>query len=146
MDETFIHLKNWKMVQYHLRENAIFWGFQCLFSALEICWGTWKISKEAQSLVNEKIRDHHEKVRDHPQIIFIMLNRFCAISNPRPVPLSPHVVNLLRANRTKWSNTLKQFVGNLPTNCLSVFDRFVKLTIKRLKDNIKLDGIPSKIN
>ena len=22
-----------------------------------------------------------------------------------------------------WSNTLKQFVGNLPTNCLSVFDQ-----------------------
>ena len=25
-------------------------------------------------------------------------------------------------NSTPWSNTLKQFVGNLPTNCLSVFD------------------------
>ena len=28
--------------------------------------------------------------------------------------------NSLSANPTKWSNTLKQFVGNLPTNCLSV--------------------------
>ena len=27
---------------------------------------------------------------------------------------------------TKWSNTLKQFVGNLSTNVLSVFDHFVK--------------------
>ena len=27
----------------------------------------------------------------------------------------------------KWSNTLKQFVGKLPTNCLSVFDHFVEL-------------------
>ena len=27
-------------------------------------------------------------------------------------------INPLRANSTKWSNTLKQFVGNLPTNCL----------------------------
>ena len=40
--------------------------------------------------------------------------------------------NPLSANPTKWSNALKQFVGNLPTNCLSVFDHFVKLTLKRL--------------
>ena len=40
--------------------------------------------------------------------------------------------NPLSANSTKWSNTLKQFVGNLPTNCLSVIDHFVKLTLKGL--------------
>ena len=34
---------------------------------------------------------------------------------------------------TKWSNTLKQFVGNLPTNCLSVFDHFVGLALKGLR-------------
>ena len=38
----------------------------------------------------------------------------------------------LSANPTKWSNTLKQFVGNLPTNCLSVFDHFVILALKGL--------------
>ena len=37
------------------------------------------------------------------------------------------------ANPTKWSNTLKQFVGNLPTNCLNVFDHFVGLALKELK-------------
>ena len=41
-------------------------------------------------------------------------------------------VNLLSTNPTKWSNTLKQFVGNLPTNCLNVFDHFVKLALKEL--------------
>ena len=41
---------------------------------------------------------------------------------------------LLSANPTKWSNTLKQFVGKLPTNCLSVFDHFVKLVLKGLKE------------
>ena len=41
-------------------------------------------------------------------------------------------INSLSANFTKWSNTLKQFVGNLPTNCLSVFDHFVGLTLKGL--------------
>ena len=35
--------------------------------------------------------------------------------------------NPLSANPTKWSNTLKQFVGKLPTNCLSVFDHIVIL-------------------
>ena len=38
--------------------------------------------------------------------------------------------NPLIANPTKWSNTLKQFVGELPTNCLSVFDHFVVLALK----------------
>ena len=35
------------------------------------------------------------------------------------------VLSPLRAKLTKWANTLKQFVGNLPTNCLSVFGHFV---------------------
>ena len=38
----------------------------------------------------------------------------------------------LNANPTKWSNTLKQFAGKLPTNCLSVFDHFGKLALKGL--------------
>ena len=33
-------------------------------------------------------------------------------------------INPLSANLTKWSNTLKQFVRNLPTNSLSVFEHF----------------------
>ena len=41
-------------------------------------------------------------------------------------------LNPLSTNPTKWPNTLKQFVGKLPTNCLSVFDNFVKLTLIRL--------------
>ena len=46
--------------------------------------------------------------------------------------VSTHERSPLNANPAKWSNTLKQFVGNLPTNCLSVFDHFVKLTLKGL--------------
>ena len=42
-------------------------------------------------------------------------------------------INPLSANPTKWSNTLKQFVGKLPTNCLCVFDHFVGLALKGLK-------------
>ena len=46
-------------------------------------------------------------------------------------------VNPLSAKFIKWSNTLKQFVGNLPTNCLSVFDHFMNLALKGLKSNLK---------
>ena len=34
---------------------------------------------------------------------------------------------------SKWSNTLKQFVGKLPANCFSVFHHFVVLALKGLK-------------
>ena len=42
-------------------------------------------------------------------------------------------INPLSASPTKWSNTLKQFVGNLSMNCLSLFDHFVKLALKGLR-------------
>ena len=41
-------------------------------------------------------------------------------------------INPLSTNLTKWSNILKQFVGSLPTNCLSVFDHFVGLALQKL--------------
>ena len=46
--------------------------------------------------------------------------------------------NILITNPTKWSNTLKQFVGILPTNCLSVFDHFVKLVLQGLRLGVRL--------
>ena len=41
-------------------------------------------------------------------------------------------VNPLSTNPTKWSDTLKQFVSKLSTNCLSVFDHFVGLALEGL--------------
>ena len=46
--------------------------------------------------------------------------------------------NPFRANFTKWSNTLKQFVGNLPTNCLSVLDHFMGLALKGLSNRLQI--------
>ena len=46
--------------------------------------------------------------------------------------------NPLSAELTKWPNTLKQLVGNLPTNCLSVFGHFVGLALKGLKGTLQL--------
>ena len=42
------------------------------------------------------------------------------------------IVNPLSAKLTRWPNTLKQLVGNLPMNCLSVFGHFVGLALKGL--------------
>ena len=47
----------------------------------------------------------------------------------------------LNANSIKWSNALKQFAGNLPANCLSVFDYFVRLALKMII--VSLPNIPS---
>ena len=59
------------------------------------------------------------------------------IQNPvkhlRSLKLFCHGFDPLSAIPTKWSNTLKQFVSNLPMNCLSVFDHFVKLALKGLR-------------
>ena len=41
-------------------------------------------------------------------------------------------LNPFSANFTKWSNTLKQFIGNLPRNCLNVFDHFVGFGLEGL--------------
>ena len=41
-------------------------------------------------------------------------------------------LNPLSAKFIKWSNTLKQIVGKLPTICLSVFDHFSGLAFKGL--------------
>ena len=46
--------------------------------------------------------------------------------------LALQLINPLRANPEKWSNPLKQIVGNLPTICLSVFDHFINLALKGL--------------
>ena len=48
------------------------------------------------------------------------------------ISVSQSRVNRLSANPRKCSNTLKQFVGKLPTNCLIVSDHFVKVVFKGL--------------
>ena len=62
-------------------------------------------------------------------VIFLQLSLKCRLGFSCQ---DKHTFNPLSAKPTKFSNTLKQFVGNLPTNCLSVFDHFVKLALKGL--------------
>ena len=47
------------------------------------------------------------------------------------------LINPLNAKFTKWPNTHKQFVGKLPTNCLSVFGHFLGLALKGLRAVLK---------
>ena len=56
------------------------------------------------------------------------------IENPYILNCSLNIQNLnpLSAKFIKWSNILKQFVGKLPANCLSVFDHFSGLALKGL--------------
>ena len=56
------------------------------------------------------------------------------VNGRKPLTLSAKklYLNPFSTNFTKWSNTLKQFVGNLPKNCLSVFDHFVGWALKGL--------------
>ena len=56
-------------------------------------------------------------------------------------------LNPLNTNPTKWSNTLKKCVGNLLTNCLSVFDHFVNLAFKGLIELLHVNCAtnPSKV-
>ena len=53
------------------------------------------------------------------------------------------LINPLSANPTKWANTIKQFVGKLPTICLSVSDHFVGLALKGLKSHDEIFNILS---
>ena len=48
----------------------------------------------------------------------------------------------METNPRKWSNTLKQFVGKLPTICFSGFDHFVGLTLKGLRLFRKIVLVP----
>ena len=55
------------------------------------------------------------------------------------------IFNPLSANFRKWSNTLKQFVGKLPTNCLSAFDHFVGLALEGLRQEIQRIWIKAEV-
>ena len=70
---------------------------------------------------------------DFEQVNIACVGRFIAVPLKSTEMRSNNHINLLWANTTKSSNTLKQLVGKLPTNCLSVFDHFLRLVLKGLK-------------
>ena len=79
---------------------------------LELFRNTIKQGKDDSTTLYESIKSWAEEIMEG-KLFYLNLNPF-------------------GANFTKSSNTLRQLVGNLPTNCLSVFDHFVGLVLKRL--------------
>ena len=78
-------------------------------------------SESLASLFWENLASLHQRVQ------------FCVRFKFNVLTLSVDVnFNPLSAKLTKWPDTLKQFVGNLPTNSLSVFGHFVGLALKGL--------------
>ena len=92
---------------------------------------TWSSPKTSNFFLTEELSP--SKKTDVIRILHysIKLNE-----NEESYPYFAHVdldMNSLSANPTKWSNTLKHFIGKLPTNCLCVFDHFVGLALKGLR-------------
>ena len=73
----------------------------------------------------EKIKKSIEQV--HWEIIFTHKN-----PHQQEAIFNKTIIHPLSANPEKWSNTLKQIVGKLPTICLSVFDHFMNSALKGL--------------
>ena len=63
-------------------------------------------------------------------ILHVMIKNLCNLSKEKTQYY--FILNSLSAKLTKWPNTLKQFVGKLPANFLSMFGHFVGLAQKGL--------------
>ena len=130
----------------------------CRSSHLQICLSLetlttiirtgWPILVELMNLVNSviysgKVLKQEWTLEEIQSINWIFFGRFPIQNHIKPsitekrskakyLTWNSVRLNPLSANPTKWSNTLKKFVFILPTNCLSVFDHFVKLVLKGL--------------
>ena len=88
----------------------------------------FSVSNNGLSSVIAEILISHNKCRFLPDFMYVHVN----ISIKLFTYILITCINPLSANFIKWSNILKQFVGKLPRNCLSVFDQFVGLALKGL--------------
>ena len=113
--------RNWTILQN-------IYLFNCLFVSLSL--HTFQ-KNLACSLKFSSKKKERKKKKKTPKIGIII--RLSHILHEEYSYSGGIIVNTLSANPTIWSNTLKQFVGKLPTNCLSVFDHFVGLELNGLK-------------
>ena len=92
---------------------------------ISTCWISEKIKQFNMSLVENCIitlPNAESKEKRKRKDAFLWLQFILVINSIKPLSVNP----------TKWSNTLKQFIDKLSTNCLSVFGHFVKLALKGL--------------
>ena len=76
-----------------------------------------------------RFRNTPMKVSVMPQKLLRISLRYCKMEGNKPSANNKTLLNPLSANPTKWSNTLKQFVGKAD-QLFSVFDHFVGLALK----------------
>ena len=84
------------------------------------------------TLVKKGKRKNHHKLPFRRSQFFYKVLQLLEIS-PKTRWTVLRRINPLSVNLTKWSNTLKQFTGNLPTNYLNVSDHYAGLALKGLK-------------
>ena len=82
--------------------------------------------------------DKHQHFYKLPLLFLMEVDRHVQSTQNRKLVIFLQCINPLISNFTKCSNTLKQFLSKLPTNCLSVFDHFVGLALKGLKKGLEL--------
>ena len=117
-----------QVIPFELNLRKEMWIFLCIYRPP-------KQNSQYFSENSSSIADHYSSIYDN----YIFLEDFNM--EPNCLALTSfmqsfnmfNLINPLSANPEKWSNTLKQFVANLPTNCLSVFDHFMNLALKGLK-------------
>ena len=64
-------------------------------------------------------------------MVKLKLSKKEILINNSTIALIPLILfNPLSVSPIKWLNTIKHFVGNLLTNCLSLFDHFVGVALK----------------
>ena len=81
---------------------------------------------DCQWLTNSKIRLESIKFWSYPVFLTISWITLNGQTNFKNLAANAGQTdfNSLSTNFTNWSNTLNQFVGNFPTNCLKVSDHF----------------------
>ena len=100
---------------------------------MTILWTQNVIRLQLFKQVTRKSKANSDNIELMRTIIFAKLNLKKKRSEKDVSRTVLFFLNPLSSNFTKWSNTLKQIVDKLPTNCLSVFDHFVRLALKGLK-------------
>ena len=109
----------WKRIN----SNRVFEILLIFFAVPEWCW----INK---SLLFSLRRFHISKADSLEKSNIVNLDILANNKSKITKLIGTSEFNPLNPNPTKWSNTLKQFVGRLPTNCLSMFDHFVGWRLK----------------
>ena len=130
MDLHFSNYENFNFLEkdFNVRmENAKLKDFPSWYSLASLNNKPICCKNPARTSCFDLISASCQKISQNPEI-YILIDMIDTVTKTSFRKRSP---SPLSTNPTKWSNILKQIVGNLP-NWLSVFDHFVGLALKGL--------------